>query len=174
VRMRGADSRRITQSSRTARGALHSLDHAAVEPRACRPVSEAAVQTRGAPLATRGDSSRIPRDAVDEIGDAQRRESDAHGEAQRPVPTCTESPVVLAGRVRCPHAPPALPRDVSHVTGTRGGGPGGWSSMHGQGQGQGHGQGQRGGVRVNAAQTRASSRHPRAAAGHRSRNTPEM
>src|ERR1700683_5297056 len=43
VRTRGADSRRITRSSRTARGALPYVDHAAVEPRVCRPVSEAAV-----------------------------------------------------------------------------------------------------------------------------------
>jgi hypothetical protein len=44
----------------------------------------------------------------------------------------------------------------------------------GKGKGRGTGKGRGAEFGVNAAQTRASSRHPRAAAGHRSRNTPEM
>jgi hypothetical protein len=47
------------------------------------------LQTRGAPLATRRDSSRAPRDAVDGIRDAKRGEDDAHLDAQKPSPTST-------------------------------------------------------------------------------------
>jgi hypothetical protein len=80
VRRRGPDSRRVTRSSCTS-------SHA-------RPISGAAVQTQGAALATQGNASRAPRDAVDGIRGAHRGEDDAHGKAQKPAPTSTESSAV--------------------------------------------------------------------------------
>jgi hypothetical protein len=77
VRRREGDSRRITRSSRS--------------PPDARWILEAAAGTRRAALATQGDASRAPRDAVDAIRDAQRGEDDALGEAWKPAPTSAES-----------------------------------------------------------------------------------
>jgi len=83
VRTRGRDSRRVARSSRSSPPA--------------RAISEAAVQTRGAALPTQGDASRASRNAVDTIRDAQRGEDDTHDDAQKPVPTSTESSTLAPG-----------------------------------------------------------------------------
>jgi hypothetical protein len=88
VRKRRRHSRRVTRSSRVSLDTLPSVDHAAAEPRTCRPVPRERERVRrelagardDAPR-TRRDAERLPRDALRARRDAERGRHEARRDA---------------------------------------------------------------------------------------------
>ena len=85
MRRRGRDSRRVTWLSRNSPDALPSVDHAAAEPRACRPIPRERERVRGELFGARDDAPRIRRGAQRVFREAARGEDDARHDGSKAV-----------------------------------------------------------------------------------------